>query len=83
MFECIKNIHTSESPMTIAVFVDGDVGGSVSFHPSEGRSAIHSDLGPIGSVRMCELSHWRSIFNDQYRARTTDAVHDYSQPVVA
>lgn len=76
MFEGIRSIE-GDSGMTIAVYLDGDVYGNVSFTSNEKATRVRSSYGPIGSTRECLASHWCG-FRNRYKARIEDEVHCYA-----
>lgn len=80
MFEGIKHSFSSDG-MTGASYTAGDVMGSVSFSSEPNRTAIRSSIGPDVAVRECSWSHYYSSFLRRHKARTEEAVCDYSQRV--
>ena len=77
MFEGIKHSSTRNG-QTIASYTDGDVTGSVSFSSESDRTAIRSSIGPDVAVLECSWSHYYSSFLRRHKARTEEAVCDYS-----
>lgn len=76
MFESIRSFE-GHSGMTIAVYGDGEVSGSVSFTSDEKATRVRSSIGPISSTRECLASHWCG-FRNRYKARIEDEVQCYA-----
>ena len=76
MFESIRSFE-GHSGMTIAVYGDGEVSGSVSFTSDEKATRVRSNIRTDGFTRECLASHWCG-FRNRYKARIEDEVHCYA-----
>ncbi|WP_341706502.1 hypothetical protein [Halopseudomonas sp.] len=77
MFEGIRHI-SSQDDFTCAIYDAEVVSGSLSFHNSEHRSAVSSNIGPADAVRECSASHFLGEYSGRFMARVAEEVNDYS-----
>lgn len=76
MFESIHHSYT-ESGMSVALYLDGEVSGGVSFSSTEQATRVRSHIGPLEATRECLASHWAG-YRGRYKARTEDEVQCYA-----
>lgn len=76
MFESIQHSFDGEC-ISVALYLDGEVSGSVSFSSNEKATRVRSHIGPLEATRECVASHWCG-FRNRYKARIEDEVQCYA-----